>query len=133
MKFLLDTHVILWMAFDETKISRKVRDILISGDNEIFISAVSLWEISLKYHSGKLDLKEYNPETLMAGFDEFFECQKLDLHVSDAVSSFKLKIFFHKDPFDRILIWQALKHNYALITDDNMIKLNTDYGLKVIW
>ncbi len=133
MRYLLDTHVILWMAFEDTKISKKVRDILVSGNNEIFISAVSLWEISLKYHSGKLDLKEHNPETLMAGFDEFFECHKLDLHVSDAVSLFKLDKIFHKDPFDRMLIWQALKHKFVLISDDEMIKLYSDVGLKVLW
>ncbi len=55
-KYLLDTRVILWIAFEEAKISKKVRGILLSEASKLFISAVSCWEISLKYKTGKLDL-----------------------------------------------------------------------------
>lgn len=133
MKYLLDTHVILWIAFEEAKISKKVRDILLSEASKLFISAVSCWEISIKYHSGKLDLKNHTPETLKNGFDQFFEYQTLDLKLEDAVSLFKLEKVHHKDPFDRMLIWQALNNDFILVTEDENIKLYGDCGLKVIW
>jgi PIN domain nuclease of toxin-antitoxin system len=133
MKYLLDTHVILWIAFEEAKISKKVRGILLSEASKLFISAVSCWEISLKYKTGKLDLKHYTPEMLFAGFEQNFECQKLNLEIIDAISFFQLEQTHHKDPFDRMLIWQALQNDLAFISDDENIKLYRDAGLKVIW
>lgn len=133
MKYLLDTHVVLWLAFNDEKLSPKVRKLLVSEDAEIYLSAVSFWEISIKYQMGKLDLKQHTPETLMAGIDQHFECHKLDLALKDAVTFFQLEPLHHKDPFDRMLIWQSLRHGLALITDDENIKLYQDTGLKVIW
>ena len=133
MKYLLDTHVILWIAFNEDKISSLVKKLLLSNDNEIYISAVSFWEISIKHHSGKLDLKNYTPETLEIGFDQFFDYQPLDLEFKNAVSFFKLEKVHHKDPFDRMLIWQALQNDLIIVTEDENIKLYRDCGLKVVW
>jgi PIN domain nuclease of toxin-antitoxin system len=86
MKYLLDTHIILWIAFNDNKLSRKTKDIFTSKAIDIYISSISLWEISIKYFSGKLDLKDYTPETLMAGFDLYFDYQKLDLAFDDAMT-----------------------------------------------
>ncbi|MFN3999968.1 type II toxin-antitoxin system VapC family toxin [Algoriphagus sp.] len=133
MKYLLDTHVILWMAYDDTRISKTIREILLHGESQIYISAISFWEISLKYQSQKLDLKGHNPETLKAGFDQHFEFQELNLTLEDASSFYKLEPTFHKDPFDRILIWQALQHNLTFITDDENIKRYQESGLSVVW
>lgn len=131
--YLLDTHIILWIAFNEDKISPSVKKLLLSNDQEIYISAVSFWEISIKFHSGKLNLKNHTPETLKNGFDQFFEYQTLALEITDAVSFFKLEKEHHKDPFDRMLIWQALQNNLILVTEDENIQLYRDCGLKVIW
>lgn len=68
MKYLLDTHVILWVAYNDQKISRKVADILLSRKNNIFISAVSFWEISIKFSSGKLNLNHHTPLFLYEGY-----------------------------------------------------------------
>ncbi|SHN06478.1 PIN domain nuclease, a component of toxin-antitoxin system (PIN domain) [Cyclobacterium lianum] len=133
MRCLLDTHVILWIAFHENKISSRVRKLLLSNDAEIFLSAVSFWEISIKFQMGKLDLKHHTPETILTGFNQYFDFQNLDLKINDAASFFQLKQTHHKDPFDRMLIWQALQDDLTLISDDEIIKRYSDTGLKVIW
>ncbi len=133
MRYLLDTHVILWLAYEDTKLSKAVKEILLNPESEIYLSAVSFWEISLKFQSEKLDLKGHNPETLKSGFDQFYDFQELDLEIADAVTFHKLDLPIHKDPFDRILIWQALRLELALITDDENIKRYKEIGLKVVW
>lgn len=133
MRYLLDTHVILWLAYEDTKLTKTVKDILLLQESQIYLSTVSFWEISLKFQSGKLDLKGHSPETLKSGFDQYYEFQELDLKLADAVTFYKLKSLIHKDPFDRILIWQALQHELTFITDDENIQRYQELGLKVIW
>lgn len=79
MRYLLDTHVILWLAYEDTKLTKTVKDILLLQESQIYLSTVSFWEISLKFQSGKLDLKGHSPETLKSGFDQYYEFQELDL------------------------------------------------------
>ena len=133
MKYLLDTHVILWLAYEDTKLSKPAREILLSQESEIYLSAVSFWEIGLKFQSGKLDLKGHNPEKLKSGFDQFYDFRQLDLEMNDALTFHKLDAPFHKDPFDRMLIWQALQHGLIFLTDDENIKRYQEIGLKVVW
>lgn len=133
MKYLLDTHVVLWIAFDDTQISQKARDILLTDDSEIFLSTISIWEIYIKYRLGKLDLKNHTPETLVDGFKRDFACRFLDLEFNDAVSFFNLNADYHRDPFDRMLVWQALQHRLSIISNDEKFHAYTDTGLKLIW
>lgn len=133
MRYLLDTHVILWLAYEPHKLSPRVKEILLHEENEIYLSAISFWEISLKFQSGKLDLRGHNPESLRAGFDQHFEFQELDLSLAEALTFYKLESMIHKDPFDRMLIWQALHHDLMVITDDENIKRYQEIGLKVVW
>ena len=65
MKVLIDTHYLLWMFMDTSKISKKVKEVLTSVDNEIYYSQVSLWEISIKYSIGKLHLNGIVPEAII--------------------------------------------------------------------
>jgi PIN domain nuclease of toxin-antitoxin system len=133
MKFLLDTHVILWLAYEDKKLSKMVREILLNQESEIYISAVSFWEIGLKFQTGKLDLRGHNPEALKNGFDIFFNFNELDITLADGVTFYKLDSPIHKDPFDRMLVWQALKHGLTLLSDDENIKKYQEIGLKVLW
>jgi PIN domain nuclease of toxin-antitoxin system len=133
MRYLLDTHVVLWVAFDDAQISQKAREVLLTEDAEIFLSATSFWEISIKYRLGKLDLKSHTPETLLEGFKRNFECRFLDLDFDDAVSFFNLGSDHHKDPFDRMLVWQALRRKLSIISNDEKIHAYKDTGLKLIW
>jgi PIN domain nuclease of toxin-antitoxin system len=133
MKYLLYTHTLLWIAYNQQKLSKKVNTILLDKSNELFISVVSVWEVNIKFSKGNLILNDKTPKDLFDGFDTFFKCTYLDLHLEDALTFYKLKATHHKDPFDRMLIWQALQNNLTFITDDEQIHKYTDIGLKVIW
>lgn len=101
-------------------------------DNTVFVSAVTFWEISLKYHLNKLELKNVIPDDLPGlaketGFDI------LHLNENDASTFYKLPTNIHRDPFDRMLIWQALRNNITIISKDIKFNEYTEYGLNVVW
>ncbi len=133
MKYLLDTHALLWIAYNQQKLSKKVSSLLLDDKNEFFISVVSVWEINVKFSIGKLKLKEKSPKDLFEGFDTFFKCTYLNLNLDDSLSFHNLKSFHHKDPFDRMMIWQAIQNNLTFITDDEQIHKYVDCGLRVVW
>ena len=133
MRYLLDTHPLLWIAYDQHKLSKEVVAILQNTNNEFLISAVSVWEINIKFSIGKLTLKEQTPKDLFDGFTTFFRCSYLDLNLNDTLNFYKLKTFHHRDPFDRMMVWQAIQNNLTFITDDEQIHKYTDCGLKVVW
>lgn len=133
MRYLLDTHTMLWIAFNQQKLSPRIQTILLDSQNDFFISVVSIWEINIKFSSGKLDLKDKTPADLIDGFNTYFKCSYLELNISDAINLYKLNATHHKDPFDRILIWQAIQNKLTIITDDEQIHKYKDCGLKVIW
>ena len=132
MRYLLDTHTLLWALNDIQKIPIKTRKLIQSSRNEILVSAVSFWELSLKSSIGKLELNGYTIEeikiaSVQAGFN------MIDLSVDDASSFNHLQANYHKDPFDRMLIWQAISHDIVLITKDSDIKKYITEGLNTIW
>ncbi|WP_419800839.1 type II toxin-antitoxin system VapC family toxin [Mucilaginibacter sp.] len=132
MNYLLDTHVLLWAINDDTKLSENVKERIKDIENSIFVSAISFWEISLKFSLGKLKLKGFMPDDLTElstkiGF-------KLIPLLHDVCGSYHHLIStIHRDPFDRMLIWQAIKQNYILITKDNKANLYIGSGLKTLW
>lgn len=130
MKFLLDTHYLLWAITDTKKLSGKVKDLITNPDNPVTVSAVSFWEISLKSSLGKLEITGFSPEDLPAacmqtGFDI------IPLSAEDSSTYHKLKVTYHKDPFDRMLIWQAIRNDYILLSVDSLIKKYVPEGLKL--
>ncbi len=95
------------MFLDTSKISKDIQGLLVSVKNEIYYSQASLWEISIKYSLGKLFLNGITPERLYGEIgDSFLLCKKLDNN--ELVSYYNLPRE-HKDPFDRIIIWQAIR------------------------
>ena len=132
MKYLIDTHVLLWSLFDTSKLSKKVYGILSDVENEILVSGITFWEISLKYSLGKLSLENILPDelpeyTLKAGY----EIVNPD---EDITSSFyKLPNYGHGDPFDRLLIWQAVSNNFIMISKDSKFDQYSKAGLRTIW
>ena len=132
MMYLLDTHTILWSLFDPDKISKSVRAILENDSDTKLISGVNLWEISLKYSLGKLELGDINPSEL---FEQLLEAgfEVADLDNRQFASYYQLsKKDDHKDPFDRLLIWQAISNGYTLITQDKKIEQYRVDGLKLM-
>ena len=133
MKILLDTHILLWIAYEEEKLSSKVRALLTDENNEVYISVISVWEINLKYAIGKLELKDQSPSDFFHGFNAYFNCPFLDLKAEEIIDYHTFKVFHHKGPFDRMLIWQAIQNDMLFVSNDEHIFKYTDCGLKVIW
>lgn len=115
MKLLLDSHVVVWWAVYPGRLRKLTRDAIISPDNEIFLSAATVWELGLKIARGKLALPDdYAPRLLEHGFDE------LAVSIAHARCSVTLPLL-HDDPFDRLLIAQALEEGLMLVTSDQAI------------
>lgn len=132
MSYLLDTHTLIWAVTDPKKLTNKVKSILEGADNDIVVSAVSFWEIALKHSIQKLTLDGLTPDDFpKAALETGFRL--LDLDSTTAASYHKVSAMYHRDPFDRMLIWQALQNNFQLISkDSNMLKYASE-GLNVIW
>lgn len=129
MRLLIDTHYLLWLFIDTSKITDKVKDALLSTDNEIYYSQASLWEISIKYSIGKLALKGITPEEFFQEIENSFLICK-PLKNEELVSSYRLPKE-HKDPFDRIIIWQAIKNEMILLSADSKMDYYSNHGLVI--
>lgn len=130
MKYLLDTHYLLWSIANSSKIPKSAKDIIVDQHNQILVSTISFWEISLKFSIGKLNLKGFLPEDIPE------LCLKMNFEIlnilaQECSSYHQLVPNYHKDPFDKMLIWQAISNDYILITDDNDIKKYASSGLKL--
>lgn len=117
MSYLVDTHIFLWSVISPKKISQKIRKILRDPESTKYISVLSFWEISLKFSLDKIDLVGILPDELpdiakKANFDI------IDLDVKTASSYHKLPKIKNKDPFDRMLAWQAISSDCYLLTHD---------------
>lgn len=131
-KYLLDTHTLLWTLFEPGKLSKRVRVLLEDPSQEAFISAISFWEISLKFGLGKLRLKGAAPEQLPAlAVKSGFEILSLD---EKLLSSYhKLHAGNHRDPFDRMIVWQCLQQNFILLSKDDRLGEHKKAGLIAFW
>ena len=132
MAYLLDTHALLWVIGDSKQFSKKVAAIIEDKSNQIYVSSISLWEISLKFKIGKLNLTGFTPEDIPK-FLENLNINIIELNQEDSSSYHKLKENFHRDPFDRMLIWQCIKREFTFISKDSEMKKYKISGLKTIW
>lgn len=127
MKFLLDTHALLWSLMGRG-LSRAAEDAFLDADNMLYVSIVSYWEICLKANRGKLTLADDWP----AVFDAELAAnsiQWLPVAKSHCLRMMNLPDL-HRDPFDRLLIAQALCEDLTLLTSDAQI---ARYGVPVLW
>ena len=132
MSCLLDTHALLWTLFDPPRLGKKAADSIRNQEVTVYVSVVSFWEISLKYATGKLALSGVTPDDFPAlarqsGFDI------LPITAADAATFHHLPRMEHKDPFDRLIIWQAISHKLTLISQDRAFAAYRKLGLKVFW
>lgn len=132
MNFLLDTRTLLWSQQNPNKLSRTVRHHIESPLNEIFYSPINIWEIAIKYKSGKLDLGGYKPEDFLAAIEggAYFNC--LELLAGSVATSYQLPLSDHRDPFDRMLVWEALQHDMVLLSADSSLAAYKPEGLQLI-
>ena len=113
MKFLLDTHALLWWLADDSQLGRQARELVEDPANDILISMVSLWEIAVKTRIGKLqaDIKEITDAVRQEGFT------LLDIGMAHLLTLAGLPMH-HRDPFDHLLIAQAITEDATFISDD---------------
>jgi PIN domain nuclease of toxin-antitoxin system len=120
MKILLDTHIFLWFISGDTQLSTNVRDSIRDPDNEVYLSAVSIWEAIVKHQLGKLPLAE-PPETYLPKQRDLHQIASLPLDESSVIQLAKLPPL-HRDPFDRMLICQALQNGLTIVTVDSAVR-----------
>jgi len=115
MKYLLDTHIVIWFLYNDSRLTDNYRSIIENPDNEIFVSIASFWEMAIKISLQKLNL-EHDLKTLYnAIIDNGISV--LDIEIDDLMTNMQLE-FHHRDPFDRILISQAKSRNYQILSED---------------
>lgn len=129
---LLDTHSFLWAAIEPARLTEKVRKVIVDPNNEICLSTISLWEISLKFALGKLDLTGCAPDDLVA------VARNMGLTLvsptpEESAGFHRLPKQAHKDPFDRMLIWQCLQRDWVLLTCDEAMDAYREQGLRTLW
>ncbi len=124
MKLLLDTHAALWWLSDDARIGQEAARQLTDDRNQVLLSATVVWEVAIKRSLGKLDAPGDFAATLLdAG------AQPLSITLDHAAAVESLP-WHHSDPFDRLLIAQALAEGAALISDDERLG---GYGVQLIW
>ncbi len=128
MNYLLDTGVWLWSVGDSQRIPRKARELLADNSQVFFLSAVTSWEVAIKTAAGKLELPEppgsYVPSRMVRQ-----GLRPLPVSHQHALAVFGLPAH-HKDPFDRLLIAQALLENLTVLTADRRFG---EYEVAIVW
>lgn len=128
MKLLLDTNAFIWLDADPSRLSPRASMLLTDPANEVLLSAVSVWEIVIKSQIGKLALRDAIPRVVseQVGKNSIHLLEVQVAHVY-AVSSLPRS---HKDPFDRLLVAQAIEEGASLVTSDSVF---SQYPVAVEW
>ena len=128
MKLLLDTHAFLWFIVGSPKLSKDARLFIEDLSNEKFVSVASLWEIAIKVSLGKMILTDTYENAVLAqiGANGFKNLSVKDAHLSTLI---KLP-FYHRDPFDRLLISQAIVENFDIVSIDTAFD---NYNIQRFW
>jgi len=127
MKFLLDTHTFIWFVTDNPKLSQKSIALIEDLNNEIFVSIATFWEIAIKMSIGKLELK-MKFSKLIEELKEN-EMTLLEIEFPHLVQLISLP-FYHRDPFDRLLIAQSMVEKMALVSYDSTLE---NYPIQRLW
>lgn len=128
MKILLDTQAFLWIISDAPELSKKAKKIFLDQENDLFLSLASIWEMAIKSSIGKLKLKQ--------PIEKFFPTQlqensilQLDISFRHVVGVTSLP-FHHRDPFDRLIISQAIQENLPILSSDEAFDA---YNIQRLW
>jgi PIN domain nuclease of toxin-antitoxin system len=127
MRLLIDTHALLWFEGGDRRLSRVARAAMEAEENEPLLSAASVWEIAIKASRGRLELpapvSAWLAEKLRGGY------RLLSVTGTEAAAVETLP-WHHQDPFDRLLVAQAVIHGYTLVSRDRVFR---KYGVKTLW
>jgi PIN domain nuclease of toxin-antitoxin system len=128
MKLLLDTCTFLWVITDAPALSAKARELFQSPEHDVYLSAGSAWEIGTKYSLGRLPLPE-PPERFVPAMREAHAIEALPIDEESVLQVTRLPLL-HRDPFDRLLVCQAIVHGMAVLTPDPLV---SQYSVRVLW
>ena len=133
MSYLLDTHTFIWAVAKTANLGIKSKEILFNKNNEIYVSTVTFWEISLKTRLKKFSFENINVRDFpqYAGDLDF---TVMDMQETESITFHELPLKKnHSDPFDRMLIWQAITKGLTMISKDRLFEQYKEDGLKLIW
>ena len=128
MKILLDTNSFLWFISGSERLSINARDRIADLDNQLFLSSASLWEIAIKVSIGKLELLQPYNQLIPQQLEEN-DINILQIELSHLTTVVELP-FYHRDPFDRLIIAQALTEDLPVVSPDSLF---SQYAIKLIW
>lgn len=123
MRLLLDTHIALWAISDDARLTSQARELIASPRNHIWVSAVSIWEISIKHSLGRGDMPISGSEALEYFRQSGYHMLSISPEHAAAVESLPAH---HQDPFDRLLVAQSLTEPLRLITHDTTVARYSD-------
>ena len=128
MRLLLDTQVFLWMVAGSTRMPGAVREQVCSQETSVWLSAASVWELAIKQGLGRIDLP--GPAAEFAGRQRALHgITPLPIDEASAAHLSKLPDI-HRDPFDRMLVCQAIEHELTLVSADRILRR---YPIKSLW
>jgi len=128
MRLLVDSHTLVWAMLKDHRLSNRARRAFMPDSDELHVSFVSLWELSIKITIGKLrtlgssisylcdECREYGINLIPLRFNHILRVESLPLH--------------HRDPFDRLLVAQALEEDLAILSSDRLLH---QYSAKIVW
>ena len=128
MNILLDTHALLWLITGDKRLSKTSMKIFLNTDNRLYFSIISLWEICIKKSLDKISLKN-NWLDIIQEEMKTNSIQWLPVEVHHCAKVIELP-FYHRDPFDRMLIAQAMTEDLSILSRDNRFSA---YDIKCIW
>ena len=128
MNVLLDTHAFLWFVLDDPHISETATDTIAEPENEVFVSPASYWEIAIKISVGKYSLDE----PLQSFFEDQITSNRFSiLHIEPKhVAPLTSLPFHHRDPFDRLMVAQAIVEQIPIVSNDPVLD---NYGVNRLW
>ena len=130
--FLIDTHVLMWLIFSPEKLPKHTLASLEDRNNQVSVSSVSFWEISLQYRLGKLKLSGVLPNELPLLVSQM-GIQVLNVTADEFACFYQLPLIAeHKDPFDRLIIWQCISQKMVFVSHDSKLDGYADFGLNVL-
>ena len=132
MKYLIDTHILIWLAISPEKIAQNILQIIENKQNKICVSTINLWEIAVKISIGKLSLQGLTINQLVVMcIEQDIEIIEFPVSAIQTYSTLSIKEN-HRDPFDRALIALSIANNYTLLSVDNKFNQYKNDGLLLI-
>ena len=128
MNLLLDTHVALWAITDNPKLPQKARELIQSPKTTVWISAASVWEIAIKHALGRGDMPVSSQDAVRYFSESGYNFLAVEAEHAVAIEGLATH---HQDPFDRIIVAQAIFEPMRLITHDSMVALYSDTIIKI--